>query len=280
VHNCDVAIVAYSYYPKNLSRMESVIDGLTRDVHGALIVNICSANVKNTLKISSRNQLVQLPHEGSGWEFSAYQQGLSHLRSLGWKRSVLFLNDTAGVNYPLTLHMMQSLMEVAALSDSAPSSLSGCLECPPKPNFAYRDIPLEAWIRSNIFVLTAAALKDLNWKLYEEQDFRASKIIHENLILPEFISEALSNHIYEWLTAQGKGGWKHHVKREEIPADILAGKAGSILLEKRLSALVVASGGSLRHCALSSSALLGAAILKFFFWRRRAEALLDGAGRR
>ncbi len=269
-----IAIVIYSFYPANKRHAEKVLVELARPFDTAHVVNVYSTRLTELLEPHKGMKISHIPFDGQGWEFAAYQLGLNHLKNLGWRGSVLILNDTAGVHYPMTPHMLRGLQCAAALPEEAPPRVTGCLEHAAHSGFSYRNIPVVAWIRSNAFVLTASALKILDWKLYDEQDFKASRVSNSALFLPSFLSDDLAEHIRIWLTASGKKGWKHHVKRASVPPEILAGKAGSILLEKRMSTLVVAAGGELKHCALAPHRLMEATLIKLFFWRRRAKALL------
>jgi hypothetical protein len=89
---------------------------------------------------------------------------------------------------------------------------------------------------------------------------------------PASVSPALAAHLDRWLLSRGKHGWRHHAGRSEVPPQQLRDKAGAILLEKRMSAGVVAAGGRLVHCGPATRGPWQRLKLRAFYWRRRLAA--------
>ena len=135
--------------------------------------------------------------------------------------------------------------------------------------------PLGGFVQSQAFVLSAAAMPVLGESLFDSACFEAPRVRAGRLQLPSHLSPALAAYIVDWLTRSGKHGWRHHSGRGELPDELLRCKAGSILLEKRLTAAVLAAGGAVVDCRSRTTHPLRRLARRAFYWRRRLALALS-----
>jgi hypothetical protein len=267
-----MAIVAYAYYPQHRAHLQGVVGRLARGIEGVQGVWVRAAGTGTALPAPMLGRWTEHVHDGQGWEWGAYQAGLDALRANGWDGPVCFLNDTAGVHYPLPAAELTALRAAALDHTPAASALAGVVQAAP-PGLALHGQPIRHWVRSNAFVLSPGALDALEGRLFSARDFEAPAVRPDGTLQwPASVSPALAAYLDRWLLADGKHGWRHHARRNEVPPQLLRDKAGAILLEKRLSAQVVASGGQLLHCGPESQGPWRRLKLRAFFWRRRLAA--------
>jgi hypothetical protein len=213
--------------------------------------------------------VLELEDDGLRWEFGAWQRGIDALRGPGEPDAWLLVNDTAGVNDPWPLAERRALRGAAdamALSDAV--TLAGALK-PAPPGCALGGRPLPAWVQSQAFSLSAAALRALEGSVFDPNVFAAPQVTQGQFTFPETVSLALAAHIGGWLTRPGKDGWRHHSGRAAVADGLLRDKAGAILLEKRLAATVLAAGGTLQDCSPPSAGALQQLSRRLFYWQRR-----------
>jgi hypothetical protein len=139
---------------------------------------------------------------------------------------------------------------------------------------------LKAWARSNAFALSPEAIGALGGRVFVAEDFLAPTIAGSELRLPEFLSPPLRSYILAWLTDPGKHGWRQHAGRSDPQLELLRSKAGSILLEKRMAARVVAAGGFLHPFGQSMSGAWRVVSERAFYFERRLSRWRRVAGLR
>lgn len=213
--------------------------------------------------------LQELEDDGRRWEFGAWQAGIEQLGAdtAAW----LLLNDTAGVNDPWPRAERARLRHAAdslATGPAAAPLLAGALKAAPA-GCALEGQALPAWVQTQAFVLSAAALQALQGRLFDRTLFEAPQVEQGLIRWPDSVSPALAAHIGGWLTRPGKDGWRHHAGRAEVPDALLRDKAGAILLEKRLAARVLAAGGQLVDCSRAPTGPWQRLQRRLFYWQRR-----------
>jgi hypothetical protein len=195
--------------------------------------------------------------------------GIDALRGPGEPDAWLLLNDTAGVNDPWPVAERQALRRAAdAMAVSGAVVLAGAVKPAPQA-CALAGQPLPAWVQSQAYALSAAALRALDGRVFDADLFAAPQVLQGQLTWPPSVSTALAAHIGGWLTRPGKDGWRHHSGRAEVADTLLRDKAGAILLEKRLAAVVLAAGGVLQDCSPPSGGALQLLARRLFYWQRR-----------
>jgi hypothetical protein len=254
-----LAVVAYAFYPQHGEHLARVVARYATG-HAAKVVWVHAASV------AARPGWQALPHDGAGWEFGAYQRGLDALQQQGWVGPIAFFNDTAGRHYPLPGSELRALRRFALAAPAARAAVAGHVETAPR-GCAWRGLPVPRWVRSNAFVLSPAALQALNGRLFDGEEFAAPRWAEGTLAWPAHLSTALHAHLDRWLMSPGKHGWRHHAGRPDAAPELLCGKAGSILLEKRMAALVLAAGGTLLPS--TGQGMLQRLRERAFFARRR-----------
>jgi hypothetical protein len=271
----DIAVVAYAYYPRHRQRLVALVSRLLQGTNNSVVVWVHAPGGGFTVEQGPGGaRWIEREHNGRGWEWGAYQAGLDTLRSLAWAGPVCFVNDTAGVHYPMPTSEVSAL-RAAALDDaeSAPV-LAGCVQ-PAPAGLALHGLRIAAWVRSNAFVLSPAALVALGHRLFVPEDFDSPRVEPRpaqgaTLHWPAAVSPALAAHLNTWLLSRGKHGWRRHAGRTDVPPGQLRDKAGAILLEKRLAAVVAAApGGRLVHCGPQAGGQWQRLKLRAFFWQRR-----------
>lgn len=213
--------------------------------------------------------VLELADDGLRWEFGAWQRGIDALRGPGEPDAWLLLNDTAGVNDPWPVAERQALRRAAdAMAATDAVVLAGAVKPAPLA-WALAGQPLPAWVQSQAFALSAAALGALDGRVFDAELFAAPQVSQGRLTWPPAVSTALAAHIGGWLTRPGKDGWRHHSGRAEVADALLRDKAGAILLEKRLAAAVLAAGGALQDCSPPPGGALQLLARRLFYWQRR-----------
>ncbi len=210
-----------------------------------------------------------LPYDGKDWEFGAYQLGLDHVDREGVE-GVVVLNDTAGRNYPLFGSHLRKLGQICAESAASDRAvLAGKLESQ-RQAFAIQGLAFDSWIRSNLFFVNRAGLETLAWRLFDPAVFTAPACRDGIVATSGIASAALQTYIANWLgVGAGPQGWRAHTDRTAVSDSLLARKAGSILLEKYLSAKVIAAGGQLVDYDETKSSMLWELKQRSFYLRRR-----------
>lgn len=210
-----------------------------------------------------------LPYNGREWEFHAYQLALNALAP--GSTGLLVLNDTAARNYPFFDDDLQRLcQQIALASDEKQPILIGKIEQARQP-FSLAGLSFDRWVRSNLFYLNPAALLALRHTVYEPEVFAAPRYAAGRLQLGLDASAALQQHLARWMsTDPADDGWLVHSGRAGMDTEVLRGKTGSILLEKRLSARVLAASGALRSYEPATPSWWHRVRVKAFFaWRSR-----------
>jgi hypothetical protein len=217
---------------------------------------------------------LQLDDDGTHWEFGAWQRGIDALRADGEPGAWLLLNDTAGVNDPWPRRERSALRRAADTLASSPAAvLAGAVKTAP-PGCAIGGLPLPAWVQSQAFVLSAAALRALDGRVFDAEWFGAPAVSQGRFTWPDAVSPVLAAHIGGWLTRTGKDGWRHHSGRDAVPDALLRDKAGAVLLEKRLAAAVLAAGGQLQDCQALAEGPIQHLARRLFYWQRRLGQVL------
>jgi hypothetical protein len=269
-------LICYIYYPNAVSHIFRLIALLQRQLRLSEVVIVYSRSNIGTLSPPPSGATFRLlPYDGAGWEFGAYQLGLDQL-SRQEAKGVLVLNDTAGRNYPLFQSNLRELARLCKETVLEPHPvLAGKLESQGQ-NFAIHGLSFTSWIRSNIFYINRAGLEALSWRLFDPEVF-AAPTCHDGVVSTGGITSAnLESHIATWLGAGAhKQGWVAHADKAAVSDSLLSRKAGSILLEKYLSARIVAAKGRVLDYDESRGYRLAWVKLKVFYLKRRIDRLFN-----
>ncbi len=265
-----LALVCYSFYPAYQARLLRTVRLFLAGQRESVVVMVRSAQAPSCLAalVACGAQAIEIETDGSGWEFGAYQRGLDALLGLGWAGAVTILNDTAGIHYALRRGEIAALRQFALDPPTQSPDIMGPVQAAPGL-FKYRDLDLPAWVRSNAFTLSPAALQVLQQRLFSAEDFEAPLITAQGLELPQTLSPALRQYVRVWLMASGRHGWRQHAGRADPPLPLLRDKAGSILLEMRLAARVLAAGGQLHNSTPRAHPAWQFVCERAFYLRRR-----------
>lgn len=249
LHPSSLAVICYGFYPHHLAPLARKVATFTGGLPATVVlVRAPGLTSWGPRFAAPRTQLVELPYDGRDWEFGAYQCGLDWLLQRGWAGPVTVFNDTAGIHYPLRRHELLALQRFVLQADPATPALAGPVQTAPG-NFVLHGQPLPSWVRSNLFALSPAGLKALGHRLFVAEEFQAPLLTPQGLELPDSLSPDLRAHVMAWLMSGGRESWRHHAGWTQPPLRVLRNKAGSILLEKRMAAAVLAAGGVLVPCS-------------------------------
>ena len=250
-----LAVVCYGFYPRHMAQLARKVATFTGGLPATVVLvrTSCLASWGEHFAAPG-TQVVELPYDGRDWEFGAYQCGLDWLLQRGWAGPVTVFNDTAGIHDPLRRRDLVALQRFVRQADPAVPALAGPVQAAPGA-FALHGRAVPAWVRSNLFALSPAGLQALGHRLFVAEEFHAPRLTPQGLDLPEFLSPALRTHVQAWLMSAGPDGWRHHAGWAQPPLRVLRNKAGSILLEKRLAAQVLAAGGVLVPCNAAEPSL-------------------------
>lgn len=216
-------------------------------------------------------RVLQLQDDGLRWEFGAWQRGIDAVRAEVTPQAWLLLNDTAGVNDPWPVaerRRLRLLADELAADPLAGPVLAGAMSKAPA-GAALLGHALAGWVQTHAFVLSSRALEALGWRVFDADLFDAPLVHDGRLELPPSVSPELAAHVAGWLTRPGRTGWLHHSGRRHVSDELLRNKAGSVLLEKRLSALVMAARGTLYDCRQIPAGPLAPLARRMFYWQRR-----------
>lgn len=249
LHPSTLAVVCYGFYPRHMAQLARQVATFTGGRRATVVLVRASYLASWGQQFAAPGtQVVELPYDGRDWEFGAYQCGLDWLLQRGWAGPVTVFNDTAGIHYPVRRHELLALQRFVLQADPEVAALAGPVQTAPG-DFALHGCPVPAWVRSNLFALSPAGLKALQHRLFVAEEFNAPQLTAQGLELPDSLSPALRAHLQGWLMSAGREGWRHHAGWEQPPLRVLRHKAGSILLEKRMAALVLDAGGVLVSCS-------------------------------
>jgi hypothetical protein len=267
-----LGVVAYAFEPRRRPALRRALQSLAAVAPwpaGSRLVLVRRAGQPALGDPGIGLPVLELADDGLRWEFGAWQRGIDALRGPGEPDAWLLLNDTAGVNDPWPVAERQALRRAAgAMAVSDALVLAGAVKPAPLA-WALAGQPLPAWVQSQAFALSAAALGALDGRVFDAELFAAPQVSQGRLTWPPAVSTALAAHIGGWLTRPGKDGWRHHSGRAEVADALLRDKAGAILLEKRLAATVLAAGGTLQDCSPPAPGALQQLARRLFYWQRR-----------
>ena len=244
-------IICYIYYEVAINNSLLLISRLQKelDIQRVCIVYRAGLNVigiRNALKnyrISNHVEFVS--YDGVNWEFGAYQLGCDRLNG-NWGDGVLVFNDTAGRNYPFFHSDLRRFSrEVRDSLEIDSPVIVGKLESV-NLNFELCGLKFSQWIRSNIFFINRASIMVLNGKLFDNELFNLPVSSNGRLTFGCAVSQTLESYLLNWLYPESLSkGWRGHVGKTVVSQEVLRSKAGSILLEKRISALILNKGGAM-----------------------------------
>lgn len=264
-----MTLIAYLFYEQAVEHVLQLVARLRTQLSVSEIVLIYNRRNLNSSVIALNDSSIRLvPYAGSDWEFGAYQLGLSEAAWRGG-RGVIFLNDTAGRNYPFSRSDRCRFVAAcqAASAGSEPAVVgkiesTGC-------TYKLMGRDFNRWVRSNLFYLNAAALEALGGTLFDSAIFHAPRWHGECLDVGVPMSKELEDYLRCWLSPEAGGaGWLAHTQQTGIDAGILRGKLGSILLEKHLAARLLASGAKLVQYEPDGPSPLHRFAVWLFFKRR------------
>lgn len=208
------------------------------------------------------------PYAGADWEFGAYQLGIDAVVRAG--DDLIIMNDTAGRHYPLFRADLARFARQVAVAKASPNpTIVGKVESVDH-EFCLCDLEFNSWVRSNFFYLNSAAIGVLDRRVFDPSVFRAPLVDGDAFSIGLPASESLRRYLADWISPDpAKGGWLAHSGRRGVSDALRRDKTGSILLEKLLSARVVACGGNLLSYAPDDGAVLYSARTRVFFVIRR-----------
>jgi hypothetical protein len=273
-----LGVVAYAFEPRRRSELRRALRSLAEVAPwpaGSRLAIVRRAGQPPFGDPGIGLPLQEFEDHGRRWEFGAWQTAVDALRAGGDVGAWLLLNDTVGVNDPWPRAERIALRHAAdALAGGDSVALAGGVTPLPEGS-SMEGQPLGGFVQSQAFVLSAAAMPVLGESLFDSACFEAPRVRAGRLQLPSHLSPALAAYIVDWLTRPGKHGWRHHSGRGELPDELLRCKAGSILLEKRLTAAVLAAGGAVVDCRSRTTHPLRRLARRAFYWRRRLALALS-----
>lgn len=264
-----MTLVCYLFYEHAIEHVLDLIERLRRELEVStvfLVYDRRSLHGENLARGVSGVRIV--PYGGEDWEFGAYQLGLNNSDWQGGP-GIIFMNDTAGRNYPFTsADLLRFARQCRMASASAEPTIVGKIEHG-AGGFSLLGRPFDAWIRSNIFYLNAPALDALGGEIFDSRVFRAPVVQDGRLSVGLPVSPALEAHLLNWLSPDsGKAGWLGHTEQRVADPAVLRGKLGSILLEKHLSARLQAARARFAQYEPEGMSPLHALAVWLFFKRR------------
>lgn len=274
-------IICYVYYEVAINNCFVLISRLQKELNVQKVcvvyvdwINVTHLrNALNNYRISDPVEF--FPYDGVNWEFGAYQLGCDKLNG-NWDEGVLILNDTAGRNYPFFESDLCRFATAVIDSKSINSPvIVGKLESA-NLDFELCGLRFNQWIRSNIFFLNSASICALNGKLFDDELFNLPIISNGKLMFGSSLSQPLESYLLNWLYPESLAkGWRGHVGKIDVPQEVLRGKAGSILLEKRISALILNKGGAAVTYEPKDSGWLYKCRIRMFFKARGCRNRFD-----
>lgn len=242
-------LVCYLYYSsaiKDVYSLVSVLNRLIKLDNVCIVVNknIDFELVERTFSAALFQKVNIVSYNPDNWEFCAYDLGIDSVCP-SLNNGVIIFNDTAGRNYPLFNSDLRRFVELVKIhsGDKFPVYI-GKVESAGR-QFFLDGMAFNSWIRSNIFYMNKSAIESVG-HVFDESLFKCPYVDRGRFVFGERVSSTLADYINNWLSPSGeKNGWLAHVGKKDVSSDVLLKKAGSILLEKRLSAIVSNGGGAL-----------------------------------
>lgn len=172
-------------------------------------------------------------------EFSAYQEGLNFLLSMGKLKKdckVVFVNDTIAAHRSFR----NGSPDLIATHIAAPSSgITGFVESGGYKNFSVGNIALTQWVSSFFLSISINDLAKLGFQVFDPIVQNLFTVSDDKIEFSPVISLALQQHIQTWLTSPGR--WYGAKPLTKWNRYALRLKVSCILLEKILTAKCVAS---------------------------------------
>ncbi len=280
-----MTLVCYIYYEAGINNCFEMISRLVQEldvcrVYIVYIRRISVIDLRSALKNYRISDHVEFfPYDGVNWEFGAYQLGCDKLNG-NWGDGVLILNDTAGRNYPFfDSDLRRFSREIRDSKEMNSPIIVGKLESA-NLDFELCGLRFSQWIRSNIFFINRASIMALNGKLFDDELFNLPVSSNGRLTFGCALSQPLESYLLNWLYPESlTKGWRGHVGKIDVPQEVLRGKAGSILLEKRISALILNKGGAMVTYEPKDNGWLYKFRIRMFFktrgYRNRFDAILS-----
>ena len=182
----------------------------------------------------SRDRTDVMVHDNIGREFGGYQRGVEHFGSdVDW---IVFANDTFSIHQRFRPDYAVNLVRELGRDVGHPIAV-GQIESL-RRSFVLQGRRTHRWITTNIFALNAAALSSLHGHLYDaDLDREIVETGDASQFFSPAVDEVLRDHLAAWLFGGAEGGgWYGAAPLRMANAGVLAGKARSILQEKRLAA--------------------------------------------
>jgi hypothetical protein len=268
-------LVCYLHYPGSLAHVRRLTQRLCQMLDPDEQVWVYDARRLSPADLVGLDASIRLlPYGGEDWEFGAYQLGLDALTGPA-ASAVVFMNDTAGRNYPLPAGDLRRFALHSRLAEacSQPCIVGKIERRGQGGQGGWSDelagLRLDRWIRSNLFCLNAPALGLLSHRLFDPAIFRAPHLRGGQLVVGLPVSSAFEQYLLSWLSpAAGASGWLAHAGQAVADPAVLRDKLGSILLEKHLSARLQEVQAELLSYEPASPSLRHAWAVWLFFKRR------------
>ena len=178
-------------------------------------------------RIGTRWEIVRGSNELA--EFSGWQEGLDYLGTDSDR--VIFLNDTVTTHRLLTIGRKLSM--VKAFQTASGASIVGKMDFT-KGFFELAGLQLGSWISTFCFMLTSAALRRMNYRLYDPES--TDSCVPGGLLEDRFfanMSPDLERHLRHLLF---EGGWYASEPLSSSNNQRMKFKARCVVAEKTLSA--------------------------------------------
>lgn len=245
---CTVAVVSVHFDPERLAKTLSSLRSLRARLDDPRLVYVAnSPAAEQALSIArepAEEQADLLVHDNTGWEFGAYQAGLDRALRLdpAW---ILFANDTFSIHQDFPKDYEDSLLSELGRRVEHPIAVGQIVSL--RQSFVIAGQRTHRWITSNIFALNRAAVAAIGGRVY---DAALEAAIRETSDRARFFADevhpVLSAHMAAWLFESGDAPhWYRSQQLDDDNVAAMAGKARSILQEKRLTALLEGASAEL-----------------------------------
>lgn len=235
-----VGIVSVHFDPKRTRHALLVVAALVRRLPQPVRVCLVANSDEALSSLAGASAAVGVDvstvlHDNTGWEFGAYQAGLGQLGEMpDW---LVVVNDALAARQAVSASSLDHLRRTVERSPAHPV-IAGQIEGSSR-SFVLAGERTHRWVTTNLFALNRSAVEVLGGRL---RDPTLDALVRETAVQSEFFADAvdpvLREHVEHWLFSERgpQDVWHSAAPLGPDNAGFMAGKARSILQEKRLAA--------------------------------------------
>lgn len=246
------------YDPRRLHKGRELIEQISRLTALDRLVIVWNGKGSLPFEVSSLRSLCcsleVVIGSNCGREFGGYQEGLNHLdhKAAG---GVYFLNDTAGLHNYLPHYFVRALVSAAAKRWGDHGVCIGHIDRSSQI-LEIKNLTSNSWVRSNIFYLDSVALDLLDWTIYSSEV--DALIIGDcpGRFYDAELSSSMQQRINQWIFTPSRRSWYGAAPLSITNANLMAGKARSILQEYFFSMRVVHAKIQISRTDMTNTQLL------------------------